>query len=318
MIKALAIAGPTASGKTALSLGVAEYFGCEIISCDSMQIYKGMDVGTAKATAEERARIPHHLIDFLDPRESFSAQSYSEMATEAARDITERGRLPLFVGGTGLYLDTLMRGSGNDAPEADPEYRERLLYIARSDGGAEKLWERLRQVDPDSAAAIHKNNVKRVIRALEIFDATGMPKSLLDARSREREPEIAVRLLTLDFHERENLYRRVDARVDVMMAEGLLEEARALYDGGMLSSESTAAQAIGYKELAEYFAGRRTLSEAVEDIKLASRRYAKRQLTWFRHERERLVLFVDREDGTMKDAGELLSEAIDIFTGADR
>lgn len=318
MIKALAIAGPTASGKTTLSLGVAEYFGCEIISCDSMQIYKGMDVGTAKATAEERARIPHHLIDFLDPRESFSAQSYSEMATEAARDITERGRLPLFVGGTGLYLDTLMRGSGNDAPEADPEYRERLLYIARSDGGAEKLWERLRQVDPDSAATIHKNNVKRVIRALEIFDATGMPKSLLDARSREREPEIAVRLLTLDFHERENLYRRVDARVDVMMAEGLLEEARALYDGGMLSSESTAAQAIGYKELAEYFAGRRTLSEAVEDIKLASRRYAKRQLTWFRHERERLVLFVDREDGTMKDGGELLSEAIDIFGGADR
>lgn len=317
MIKAFAIAGPTASGKTALSLSVAEHFGCEIICCDSMQIYKEMDVGTAKATAAERARVPHHVVDFLDPRENFSAEGYREAAMEAARDITVRGRIPLFVGGTGLYLDTLIRGTA-EAPKADVGYRERMMRIAEGEGGIDTLWERLRNVDPESAAAIHKNNIKRVIRALEIYDATGVPKSELDRQTREVDPEMDICLLTLDVHDRENLYRRVDTRVDMMMEEGLLSEVTGLYERGMLQSETTAAQAIGYKEIVGYLEGKYALSEAVDSIKLASRRYAKRQLTWFRHERERHVLFIDREDGSMKDAAELLAEAIEIFGGADR
>lgn len=317
MIKAFAIAGPTASGKTALSLSVAEHFGCEIICCDSMQIYKEMDVGTAKATAAERARVPHHVVDFLDPRESFSAEGYREAAMEAARDITARGRIPLFVGGTGLYLDTLIRGTA-EAPKADVGYRDVMMRIAEGEGGIDTLWERLRNVDPESAAAIHKNNVKRVIRALEIYDATGVPKSELDRQTREVDPEIDICLLTLDVHDRENLYRRVDTRVDMMMEEGLLSEVTGLYERGMLQPETTAAQAIGYKEIVGYLEGKYALSEAVDSIKLASRRYAKRQLTWFRHERERHVLFIDREDGSMKDGAELLAEAIEIFDGADR
>lgn len=317
MIKAFAIAGPTASGKTALSLSVAEHFGCEIICCDSMQIYKEMDVGTAKATAAERARVPHHVVDFLDPRESFSAEGYREAAMEAARDITARGRIPLFVGGTGLYLDTLIRGTA-EAPKADVGYRERMMRIAEGEGGIDTLWERLLRVDPESAAAIHKNNVKRVIRALEIYDATGVPKTELDRQTREVDSEIDICLLTLDVHDRENLYRRVDTRVDMMMEEGLLSEVTGLYERGMLQPETTAAQAIGYKEIVGYLEGKYALSEAVDSIKLASRRYAKRQLTWFRHERERHVLFIDREDGSMKDAAELLAEAIEIFDAKKR
>lgn len=311
MIFALAITGPTASGKTSLSLNLAECLSAEIISCDSMQIYKGMDIGTAKATAEERARVPHHLIDFLSPTESYSVESYRASAIACAREIVERGRLPIFVGGTGLYIDSVSRALSQDAPESDPEYREKILSEIKTDEDISALWERLRAVDPESADKIHKNNVKRVIRALEIYDATGKPKSLLDKESHGGEREVFVGMITIDFHDRELLYRRVDTRVDIMMREGLLDEVRSLYDAGLLSS-GTASAAIGYKELVEYIEGRCTLDCAVERLKLATRRYAKRQLTWFRHEKDARVIYADTPDGKMRSGEELTAEALEI------
>lgn len=311
---ALALTGPTASGKTALSIHIAERLGAEIISCDSMQIYRGMDIGTAKATPAERSAVPHHLIDFLSPLENYSAERYRSDALECARGLTERGVLPLFVGGTGLYIDTLMRAPVSTVPESDPEYRERMLTLAESDGGVDTLWERLNSVDPESAEKIHKNNVKRVIRALEIYDACGVPKSQLDRESQALPTDISIGMITLDVHDRENLYRRVDARVDAMMAEGLLDEVRTLYGAGLLPEHTTASQAIGYKELISYIEGRSTLEEAIELLKLSSRRYAKRQLTWFRHERAERV-FIDCESGEMKGVAQLCDE---VSSAAER
>ncbi|MBO7196780.1 MAG: tRNA (adenosine(37)-N6)-dimethylallyltransferase MiaA [Clostridia bacterium] len=309
MIFALAITGPTASGKTALSLGLADRLSAEIISCDSMQIYRGMDIGTAKATAAERAQIPHHLIDFLSPTESYSVESYRTSAISCAREITERGRLPIFVGGTGLYIDSVGRCNAQDAPESDPEYREKILASLKTEEDITALWERLRSVDPESAEKIHKNNVKRVIRALEIYDSTGKPKSVLDKESLSGEREVFVGMITIDFLDRELLYKRVDTRVDMMMEEGLLSEVEALYREGLLSS-GTASAAIGYKEIIEYIEGRCSLDEAIDEIKLASRRYAKRQLTWFRHEKDARVIYADRPDGGMKSAEEMIGEAM--------
>ena len=313
MIFSLAITGPTASGKTALSLDFAERLGGEIISCDSMQIYKGMDIGTAKATAEEQRRAKHHLIDFLDPKESFSVEAYREMAIAQAREISERGRVPIFVGGTGLYVDALMRAPQISAPESDPEYRAAIIESIHGDEDVHALWERLRSVDPESAEAIHKNNIKRVIRALEIYDKTGITKSELDKRSRLPSPEIFVGMITLDFHDRELLYSRIDKRVDIMMEEGLLCEVRTLFENKMIPSDSTAAQAIGYKELISYLKGEEDLPSAIESIKLASRRYAKRQLTWFRHVRDAKHLYAD-DLGTkqMRPYDSLLSEALSL------
>ena len=307
MIFSLAITGPTASGKTALSLSLAERLSCEIISCDSMQVYQRMDIGTAKATASERARVPHHLIDFLSPSESYSVESYREAAIKCAEDITSRGKTPLFVGGTGLYIDSLMRAGASDVPGSDTEYREAMLASVKSDEDITALWERLRSVDPESAEKIHKNNVKRVIRALEIYDKTGRTKTDFDKQSLLFNPEIYVGMITLDFHDRENLYRRVDKRVDMMMEEGLYAEVESLYKDGLLGN--TASQAIGYKELIEHLEGKITLAEAVENLKLASRRYAKRQLTWFRHERDARVIYMDDEGGVMRPTNEILAEA---------
>jgi tRNA dimethylallyltransferase len=311
MIFSLAITGPTASGKTALSLGLAERLNAEIISCDSMQIYRDMNIGTAKATAEERARAPHHLIDFLSPTESYSAENYRIDAISVARDITNRGKVPLFVGGTGLYIDTVKRGIAPDSPESDPEYRERILSSLKSHEDIHALWQRLLEVDPESAEKTHENNVKRVIRALEIYDKTGKPKSQLDKESLSYKGEVFVGMITIDFLDRENLYRRVDLRVDMMMAEGLLAEVESLYNRGLLSV-GTASQAIGYKELVDYIEGRCTLNEAVDNLKLASRRYAKRQLTWFRHEKDARVIYADLPDGSMKNSMDMISEALSI------
>ena len=304
MIYALAITGPTASGKTAMSLEVAEGLGCEIISCDSMQIYRGMDIGTAKATVDERARVPHHLIDILSPNENYSAESYRRDAMAAARDITARGKIPLFVGGTGLYIDTLTRGVSAEVPESDPEYRERLLSKT-----PDELWERLFAVDPESAEKTHKNNVKRVIRALEIYDKTGRTKSYFDALSKEAATDIKVGMLTVDFHDRETLYGRVDGRVDEMLSSGLLDEVKSLYESGVLDGKNTASQAIGYKELIGVIEGKCSLETAVEELKLATRRYAKRQLTWFRHN-DAVRIFADREDGLLRPGLELAAEAL--------
>jgi len=309
MLSALAITGPTASGKTALSLRVAEELGCEIISLDSMQIYRGMNIGTAKATEEERARAPHHLLDIAEPTEDFSAQSYREAALAAAEDITGRGKIPLFVGGTGLYLDTLLRASGEEAPESSQEFCDKIIKSAGEDVN-ESLWQRLLEVDPESAEKTHKNNLRRVVRALEIYERTGKTKSYFDRLTREAAPDIKIGIITLDFNNRENLYQRVNQRVDLMMEEGLLQEVRSLYRSGRLCCDSTAGQAIGYKELALYLSGVRSLSECLEDIKLSSRRYAKRQLTWFRHEKDAVRIFVDTPEGEMRKFSSVAEECI--------
>ena len=305
---ALAITGPTASGKTSVSIAAAKHIGAEIISCDSMQIYRGMDIGTAKVTKEEMSGVKHHMIDVISPTESYSAECYRADALKCAEKIIENGSVPLFVGGTGLYVDTLVRGISDKAPESSPEYRARLFAEAETEGGIDALWQRLSEVDPESAEKIHKNNVKRVIRALEIYDATGIPKSVLDREVKECDTGITVAMITLDFHDRENLYRRVDDRVDIMIREGLVDEVRALYDAGMLTETSTASQAIGYKEIVSYLRGYSTLDEATETLKLSSRRYAKRQLTWFRHVTDAVRIFADREDGGMKTSEEISRE----------
>lgn len=306
---ALAITGPTASGKTALSLAVAERFDCEIISLDSMQIYRYMDIGTAKATEQERQRAPHHMIDFLSPKESYSAEDYRADAMKILSEIEQRGRLPLFVGGTGLYMDTVMRGTELSSPPSSQELKDKLLSVAVTDEQREALWQRLKEIDPISAEKTHKNNVRRVVRALEIYELTGKTKTYFDELTKAAKPDVTVGMITLDFHNRDNLYKRVDMRVDQMMEEGLLGEVEELYKGGILVKGTTAAQAIGYKEIISYLDGECTLDEAVEFLKLSSRRYAKRQLTWFRHNEDAVRLYVDREDGEMKTKDELIEEA---------
>ena len=311
MIRALALTGPTASGKTSLSLSLAEKIGGEIISCDSMQIYREMDIGTAKATADERLRAPHHMLDICSPDEIYSAEDYCRDATAVAKEIAGRGNVPIFVGGTGLYIDTVMRGGAPMSPPSDPALREELMRIAGEDDGVHRLWEMLREVDPASAEKTHENNVRRVVRALEIYKLTGKTKTYFDELSRQNVGEVSVGLITLDFHNRENLYRRVDMRVDMMADEGLLSEVESLWKRGLLKSEYTSAQAIGYKEIITYLEGRATLGEALDEIKLASRRYAKRQLTWFRHEEGACRIYIDDEMGIMKSGAVLEREALE-------
>lgn len=310
MMRALALTGPTASGKTALSLEIARRIGCEIISLDSMQIYRGMDIGTAKATAEEQHAIPHHMLDIVDPTESFSAEDYRLRALECATDIIVRGKIPLFVGGTGLYLDTLMRGSSPLSPPSDLELRERLHKEGESEEGKDRLYARLCEVDPDTAAKTHKNNLRRVVRALEIFELTGRSKTYFDKASKAASPDVTLCHVTLDFSDRALLYSRVDARVDAMIEEGLVDEVRTLYRAGLLTEDSTAAQAIGYKELADYLRGESTLEEAIALIKLSTRRYAKRQLTWFRHNSDALCITADT-----LEREELISLITDYYLG---
>lgn len=311
---ALAITGPTASGKTALSLALAQHLGCEIISIDSMQIYRYMDIGTAKATEQERKCAPHHMIDFLSPSENYSAEDYRADAMKVLREIESRGKLPLFVGGTGLYMDTVMRGMQLESPPSSDALKEKLLALADDEAYREKLWQKLKEIDPRSAEKTHKNNVRRVVRAIEIYELTGKTKTYFDELTKAAKPEVDVGMITLDFHNRDNLYRRVDMRVDQMMEEGLLDEVEALYRGGILIKGTTAAQAIGYKEIISYLDGECTLDEAVEFLKLSSRRYAKRQLTWFRHNEDAIRLYVDREDGEMKNKDELIAE---LYSAAD-
>ncbi len=313
MIKALALTGPTASGKTALSIELAKTFGCEIISLDSMQIYKKMDIGTAKATPEEQGAVPHHMIDLISPNESFSAKSYKDMAMACALDITSRGKIPLFVGGTGLYLTTLLRPECEGAPESDPAFRLEIEKSLVTEEDKIKLLERLRAVDPESAESLHYNNTRRVIRALDVYEKTGKTKTYFDALTKKKSDEISVIHITLDFHDRENLYGRANARVDQMLKEGLLDEISALLSEGYLTEDCTALQAIGYKEMTPVVTGEGDFSSAVEALKQATRNYAKRQLTWFRHMEGAHTVFCDEEDGSLRSKKELLSECKAIF-----
>ena len=278
--KIIAVVGPTASGKTALSIALAKKYNGEIISCDSMQIYRGMDIGTAKPDMEERDGIVHHMFDVVDPADTYSCADYVRDTKEKIADITSRGRVPIICGGTGLYLDSLLRGGNFEVTDTLPEYRAELEKIALTDGN-QRVHDMLAAVDPESAEAIHPNNLKRVIRALEIYKSCGVPKSVLDKESRKPESEYDALVIGLRFTDREALYERINRRVDIMLDMGLEEETRRLLSEGVFDGNGTAAQAIGYKELLGYINGNMSLEEAKDELKTASRRYAKRQMTWF-------------------------------------
>ena len=276
----VAVVGPTATGKTALGVALAEQFGGEVISADSMQIYKGLDVGTAKVTPEETHGIPHHGVDILEPDAPFSVADFTAMAGRLEQEIAGRGHLPILVGGTGLYVQSFLYGVRFTEEKAPAGLREQLAEELAQKGGA-ALYAELQQVDPEAAAVIHPNNQVRVLRALEHYRATG--KKLSEQKADSLPPEKPYRslILGLDFPERAQLYRRIDLRVDQMMEQDLLNEAKHVWEHR--DTYKTAAQAIGYKEFFPYFAGESALAPCVEKLKQASRNYAKRQLTWFRH-----------------------------------
>lgn len=303
--RAVAIIGATASGKTALSIELCKLFDGEVVGCDSMQIYKGMDIGTAKPSEEEKQGVPHHLIDFLHVEQSYSAADYAEDALGAVTDICSRGKLAVFCGGTGMYLDSAESGRHASLAPSSFEHRERLQRIYEAEG-ADRIYEMLTDIDPEAAEAIHKNNVKRVIRALEIYYASGVTKTEWDRRSQSYPKKIELIKIGLAFNDRALLYSRIDKRVDIMMEAGLESEARALYEKN--NAGITASQAIGYKELFEYFKGNCTREEAIAGIKTASRNYAKRQMTWFSRYDDVHWIYADK-DGEVRDGREILSEA---------
>ena len=309
-IKILAVVGPTASGKTAVAVELAKRLGGEVISCDSMQIYRRMDIGTAKPTREEMSGIVHHLIDAVEPDAPFSCAEYVTRAAQAAKEIAARGKLPILCGGTGLYLDRFLCGEMEET-QADEALRASLFAYAESEGIA-ALHARLRAVDPESADAIHPNNVKRVVRALEIYEQTGIPKSEFDRRSQVVESPYDATVIGLFYPRREVLYERINRRVDIMLADGLLEETEKLMQEGVFEVNQTAAQAIGYKELLGYFDGNETLTEAAENLKTATRRYAKRQLTWF--SAKPYVKWVDMEqNGQLRSLDDVCQEIVSRF-----
>ena len=277
--KVYVIAGPTASGKTALSIALAEYVGGEIVSADSMQLYRGMDIGTAKATPEERAAVPHHMLDVADPEEAWSVAKYVEAAAACCDDILARSRVPVITGGTGLYIDSLLAGRSFAESEA-PELRASLNEEYDRLGG-EAMLARLREIDPLRAEKLAPTDRRRIVRALEIHALTGMTMTEHDERTRSVPPRYEAARTVLGFTDRADLYARIDRRVDGMLEAGLLDEVRSLLSRG-IDPDCTAMQAIGYKESALYLRGELRYEEAVARIKQASRRYAKRQLTWFR------------------------------------
>jgi len=279
-IPLLVIVGPTASGKSAVAMALALRLDGEIVSADSMQVYRGMDIGTAKPSLGEQAEIRHHLIDAADPDEVFNVARYQELAGAAIADAASRGKLPIMVGGTGLYVDAIVRGFLFPDEGRNPAVRERLeREAAEGWGGAPALHARLALCDPEAAARIHPNDLRRIVRALEVFEVTGRPITEL-RRKHVPVNTYNTRLFGLTMP-REALAARIDARVDQMVAAGLVDEVRGLLQMGY-DPEATAMQAIGYKEFAAYLAGREGLDQAIDAVKLETRKYAKRQMTWFR------------------------------------
>ena len=275
----ICIAGPTASGKTALAVALARELDGEVVSCDSMQVYKRMDIGTAKPSPEERQGIPHHMIDVAEPWEDYSVSRYCADAAPIVEDIVSRGKTAIIAGGTGLYMDSLIRG--NDfAPFPSTGVRERLEREADREG-MEAFLARLRAVDPEAAARLHLSDRKRIIRAMEVYLETGETITAHNRRTQALPPRFSPVWLGLDFESRAELYSRIDRRVDVMLEAGLLEEIRALLHSG-IPEKCTAMQAIGYKEFTDALDGRCTVEAAADQVRQSSRRYAKRQLTWFR------------------------------------
>ena len=290
--RVVAIGGPTATGKTALSVALAKEFGGEVVNADSMQIYRGLDIGTAKPTAEERQGIPHHLMDFLPPEAPYSVADFTAAAAPLIEQLNSAGKLPIVTGGTGLYITSLMKGTAFAPEKTDPAIRARLQTEADEQGSA-ALYARLQQIDPAYAEKLHPNNLPRVIRALELFEATGRRMSEQQRAALAAEPPYRSLCICLTCRDRAELYRRIDRRVDSMLQNGVLEEAKLVYDNR--ETYRTAAQAIGYKEFFPYFAGEMPLNDCANRLKQATRNYAKRQLTWFRHQANGVWLYVDEE-----------------------
>ncbi|MBQ9948309.1 MAG: tRNA (adenosine(37)-N6)-dimethylallyltransferase MiaA [Oscillospiraceae bacterium] len=306
MNKVIVVCGPTASGKTALAVELAKLYNGEVISADSMQIYTDMDVASAKATPEEQQGVPHHLLDFLDPSEAFSVADYVKLCDECVRDILSRGKTPVICGGTGLYISSFVDNLQFDDSGSDPVFREKMRKLAEEQG-ASVLLERLREIDPEMAEALHENNVGRVIRALEVHHITGHTISEAKRMSREKPSPYEFIMLSLDFENREKLHERINLRVDRMLQAGLLDEAKQCF---AQSERPTAAQAIGCKELYPYLRGEKTLDECVEELKLRTRQYAKRQLTWFRRDPRIHRIVLSDADGL----AEAVEKAREIIT----
>ena len=290
-IPLVVIAGPTGSGKTALSVELARRFDGEVVSGDSMQIYKQMEIATAKPTLEEMRGVPHHLVGFLDCSKPYSVADYVKQASAVIEDIYGRGKLPFVVGRTGLYITSLVNHISFDEIVSDSSLRSQLLDRLNREGG-QSLLDELRQFDPETAAALHPNNGNRIVRAIEVYRLTGITMSEHQRRSREKPSPYRLCMIGLTAKNRQVLYDRINRRVDEMMQKGLLEEARRILE---IPGLKTAYQAIGYKELAGYFDGTCTLETALEKIKQESRRYAKRQLTWFRRDERIHWLYLDEQ-----------------------
>ena len=298
----IVIVGPTASGKTSLSIEIAKEIGGEIVSADSMQIYKDMDIATAKPTADEMQGIPHHLISIIDSDENFSVAAYKEMAMEAIADIFQRGKTPIVVGGTGLYIDTLINNT--TFFDFDKSNEREKLQKRLEDEGIEKLFYELKAVDPETAEKLHINDVKRILRALEVYNSTGKTITLQAELSHEEESEYHWLVIGLTAENREVLYERINRRVDIMLEDGLIQEAKEFFAS---EKSSTAKQAIGYKELKGFLDGEISLEEATENLKRETRRYAKRQLTWFR--RNKNINWINIDGKTSED---IFKEALSI------
>jgi len=306
----ICIAGPTASGKTALAAALAKELNGEVVSCDSMQVYRRMDIGTAKPTLEEMQGIPHHMIDVAEPWEDFSVSRYCEMAAPVVDDILSRGKTAVIAGGTGLYMDALIRGNAF-APFPATGVRERLEAQADAEG-MEAMLSRLRAVDPDAARRLHLSDRKRILRALEVYLETGETITEHNRKTQAVPPRYSPLWLGLDFARRGELYRRIDLRVGLMLEQGLVEEIRGLLADG-IPEKATAMQAIGYKEFVDALDGRCTIEEAADQVRQSSRRYAKRQLTWFR--RNKAIHWLIRDTG---DTGrEILENARRIVSDFD-
>ena len=302
-IPIVAVVGPTASGKTALSIEIAKHFGGEIIGADSMQIYKNMSIASAAPAAEEKGDIPHHLFEFLDPSESFSVAEYVTLADKKAREITSRGKLPILVGGTGLYVDSFLGNLKFSAEENTAEIREKLEKEVENLGTA-ALLERLREIDPEAAAKLHENDKKRIIRALEVYSIHGITPTEMNLRSKAEPSPYKSIYIGATYKDRELLYKRIEKRVYMMVEQGLLQEAEKSYK----TLGNTAVQAIGHKEFYPYFDGEISKDEAIESLIRSTRRYAKRQLTWFRRNENINWIYMDEDENPIEKALEIVIE----------
>ena len=310
MNKLICIAGPTASGKTALSIALAKELDGEVVSCDSMQVYKGMDIGTAKPTAEERENIPHYMLSVAEPWEDFSVGKYCAMATPIVDDILARGKTAIVVGGTGLYMDALMKG--NDfAPVPSTGRREELEQLA-AEKGIEAVIEKLQAVDPESAERLHPSDQKRIIRAMEVYLETGETITEHNRKTQLLPPRYNPVWFALEDADRAALYERIDRRVEVMLEQGLMAEIESLLDGG-IPEKCTAMQAIGYKEFVDVIKGRSSMETATALVQQSSRKYAKRQLTWFR--RNSAITWLRREEN--EETSQILAKARQVLSEID-